>query len=118
MAKVIKMIELQNEDRAETLILVIGTSNILSNPVTPEAKWEPLLVCFLNEVKEKTRPRLVVSCTIHLNPDAGLPIADFMNGNLTRWNIMVMILIAENPNELRLMDIESALRMVDHRKTG
>ena len=35
------------------------------------------LVCLLNELKEKYRPRLVVLCTIPLKPDAGLPIADF-----------------------------------------
>ena len=41
-------------------------------------------------------------------------MADYMNGNVTKWNAMIRNLTAENPNELRLMDVESALRMVDH----
>ena len=84
------------------------------SPVILVAKWEPLLVCLLIELKEKYRTSLVALCTIPLNPDYGSPIADFMNGNVTRWNAMVRKLIAENSNKLRLMDIESALRMVDH----
>ena len=109
MAQVIKMMELQNDDRVDTLILMIGTNDVSRNPVTPEAKCEPLLVFLLNELKENYRPRLMALCTIPLNPDAGSPIADFMNGIVTRWNAMVRNLIAKNSNELRLMDIESAL---------
>ena len=37
-----------------------------------------------------------------------------MNKNATKWNGMVRNLTAENPSELRLMDVESALRMVDN----
>ena len=47
-------------------------------------------------------------CTIPLNPDAGSPVADFMNKNVTRW------ILTRNLNELRLTDIASALRRVDH----
>ena len=36
------------------------------------------------------------------------------NGMVTRCNTMIRNLIAKSPNELRLIDIESALRMVDH----
>ena len=36
-----------------------------------------------------------------------------MNGNVTQWNVMIRNLITGNPNELRLMDVESKLRMVD-----
>ena len=56
----------------------------------------------------------MVLCTIPLNPDAESPVADYMNGNVTQWNVMIRNLTAENPNELRLMDVERALRMVDH----
>ena len=79
----IKMMELQKDDRFDTLILMIGTNDVSRNPVTPEEKWEPLLVCLLNELKEKYKPRLVALCTIPLNPDAGSPIGDLMNGNVT-----------------------------------
>ena len=41
-------------------------------------------------------------------------MADYMNGNVTQWSVMIRHLTAENPNELRLMDVENALRMVDH----
>ena len=82
---------------------------------TNEVKSEPLLVFLLNELKEKYRPRLVVLCTIRLNQNAGSPIAYFLNGNVTRWNMMVKSLIAENLNELRLMNVENVVRMVDHR---
>ena len=51
-AQVIKMMELQNDERVVTLILVIGTNDVSRNPVTPEPKWEPLLVRLLNELKE------------------------------------------------------------------
>ena len=56
----------------------------------------------------------MVLCTIPLNPDAGPPVADFMNGNVTQWSVMIRNLTTENPNELRLMDVESALRIVDY----
>ena len=56
----------------------------------------------------------MVLCTIPFNPDAGSLVADFMNGNVTQWNMMIRNLTAENPNELRLMDVQNALRMVDH----
>ena len=59
-AQVIKMMELQNDDRVDTLTVIIGTNDVSRKPVTPEAKWESLLICFLNELKENYRPRIVV----------------------------------------------------------
>ena len=85
-AQVIKMMELQSEDYLDTLVIMLGTSDVSRAPVTPDSKWEPLLVCLLNELKEKYRPRLVVLCTIPQNPMVGTVVADFMNGNVTRWN--------------------------------
>ena len=75
-----------------------GTNEVSRNPVNPEVKWESLLICLLNELKEKYRPRIVCLFTIPRNTDAGSPIAD----------------LTENPNELRLMDFKNALRMLDH----
>ena len=72
------------------------------------------MVCLLNELKEKYRPRLVALCTISQNPEVGTPVADFMNGNVTRWNEMTRSLVKSNPSELRLMDLENMLRMIDH----
>ena len=93
---------------------MLGTNDVSRAPVTPEGKWEPLLVCLLNELKEKYRPRLVVLCTIPQNPEVGTPVAVFMNGNVTRWNEMTRSLVRSNPSELRLMDLENMLRTVDH----
>ena len=115
MAQVIKMMESQTEDQVDTLIVMLGTNDISRAPVTPESRWEHLVVCLLNELKEKYKPRLVVLCTIPQNPEVGTPVvADFMNGNVTRWNKMVRNLIRSNPGELRLMDLENALRTTDH----
>ena len=75
-AQIIKMMELQNDDRVDTLTLRIGTNDVSRNPATPEAKWESLLICLLNERKEKYRPKIVVLCSIPLNPDAGSPVAE------------------------------------------
>ena len=113
-AQVIKMMETQNEDQVDTLIVMLGTNDISRAPVTPESKWEPLVVCLLNEQKENCRQRLVVLCTNPRNPEAGTPMADFMNSNMTRWNEMVRNLNRSNPGELRLMDLENTLRMTDH----
>ena len=55
---------------------MIGTNDVSRNPLTPEAKWESLLIFLLNELKEKYRPRIVVLCTIPLNLDAGPPVVD------------------------------------------
>ena len=96
MVQVIKMMELQIGDRVGTLTLMIGTNDDSRNPVTPEAKWEPLLICLLNELKEKYRSRIVCLCTIPLSPDAGSPITNFMNGNATQWNTMIRNTIAAN----------------------
>ena len=114
MAQAIKMIELQNEDQLDILMIMLGTNDISRAPVTPEGKWEPLLVCLLIELKEKYKPRLVVLCSIPQNPDVGTPVADFLNGNVTRWNEMIRNLVRSNPGELRLMDLEITLRMTDH----
>ena len=114
LAQVIKMMEFQGEDHLDTLVIMLWTNDVWRAPVTPEGKWQPLLVWLLNELKEKYRPRLVVLCTIPQNPQAGTPAADFMNGNAIRWNEMTRSLVRSNPSELRLMDLENMLRMVDH----
>ena len=106
-AQVIKMMEFQVEDHLDTLVIMLGTNDVSRAPVNPEGKWEPLLVCLLNELKEKYRPRFVVLCTIPQNPEMGTPVADFMNGNVTRWNEMTRGLVKSNPSELRLMDLEN-----------
>ena len=113
-AQVIKMMEFQSEDHLDTLVIMLGTNDVSRAPVTPECKWEPLLVCLLNELKEKYRPRFVVLCTIPQNPLMGTTVADFMNGNVTRWNEMIRNLVRNNPGELRLLDLENTLRMIDH----
>ena len=113
-AQVIKMMEFQSEDHLDTLVIMLGTNDVSRAPVTPESKWEPLLVCLLNEVKEKYRPRFVVLCTIPQNPLVRTTVADFMNGNVTRWNEMIRNLVRNNPGELRLLDLENTLRMIDH----
>ena len=113
-AQVIKMMEFQSEDHLDTLVIMLGTNDVSRAPVTPESKWEPLLVCLLNELKEKYRPKLVILCTIPPNPLVGTIVADFMNGNVTRWNEMTRSLVRNNPGELRLLDLENMLRMIDH----
>ena len=113
-AQVIKMMEFQSEDHLDTLVIMLGTNDVSRAPVTPENKWEPLLVCLLNELKEKYRPKLVIRCTIPPNPLVGTIAADFMNGNVTRWNEMTRSLVRNNPGELRLLDLENMLRMTDH----
>ena len=113
-AQVIKMMEFQSEDHLDTLVIMLGTNDVSRAPVTPESKWEPLLVCLLNELKEKYRPRFVVLCTIPQNPLVGTTVTDFMNGNVTRWNEMIRNLVGNNPGELRLLDLENMLRMIDH----
>ena len=113
-AQVIKMMEFQSEDHLDTLVIMLGTNDVSRAPVAPESKWEPLLVCLLNELKEKYRPRLVVLCTIPQNPLVGNTVADFMNGNVTRWNEMIRSLVRNNPGELRLLDLENMLRIIDH----
>ena len=113
-AQVIKMMEFQSEDHLDTLIIMLGTNDVSREPVTPESKWEPLLVCLWYELKEKYRPKLVILCTIPLNPMVGTMVADFMNGNVTRWNEMTRTLVRNNPGELRLLDLENMLRMIDH----
>ena len=102
------------EDHLDTLVIMLGTNDVSRAPVTPECKWEPLLVCLLNELKEKYMPRFVVLCTIPQNPLVGTTVADFMNGNVTRWNEMIRNLVRSNPGELRLLDLENTLRMIDH----
>ena len=113
-AQVIKMMEFQSDDHLDTLVIMLGTNDVSRAPVTPECKWEPLLVCLLNELKEKYRPRFVVLCTIPQNPLMGTTVTDFMNGNVTRWNEMICNLVRSNPGELRLLDLENTLRMIDH----
>ena len=113
-AQVIKMMEFQGEDYLDTLVIMLGTNDVSRVPVTPEGKWEPLLVCLLNELEEKYRPKLVVLCTIPQNPEVGTPVADFMKCNVTRWNEMTRSLVRSNPSELRLMDLENVLRTIDH----
>ena len=50
---------------------MLGTNDVSRAPVTLEGKWEPLLVCLLNELKEKSRPRLVVLCVDTAEPGCG-----------------------------------------------
>ena len=52
--QVIKIMEFQSEDQFDTLVIMLGTNDVSRVPVTPEYKWEPLLVCLLNELKEYT----------------------------------------------------------------
>ena len=52
--------------------------------------------------------------TIPQNLEVGTPVADFMNGNVTRWNEMTRGLVRSNPSQLRPMDLENMLRMIDH----
>ena len=47
-AQVIKMMEFQGEDDPDMLVIMLGTNDVSRVPVTPEGKWEPLLVCLLN----------------------------------------------------------------------
>ena len=112
--QVIKMMEFQSEDYLDTLGIMLGTNDVSRAPVTPENKWEPLVVCLLNELKEKYRPRIMVLCTIPQNPMVDTLVADFMNGNVTRWNEVTRSLVRNNPGELRLLDLENMLRMIDH----
>ena len=95
-------------------MIMLGTNDVSRAPINTESKWEPLLVCLSNELKEKYRPRLVVLCTIPQNPEVGTPVADFKNANKPRWKEMTRSLVRSNPSELRLMDLENMLRMVDH----
>ena len=100
MPQAIKMMESQNENELDTLMVMLGTNDILRAPVTPEGRWEPLVVCLLNELKKKYKPRLVVLSTIPQNPELVTPVADFMNSNVTRWNEMMRSLIRSNPGKL------------------
>ena len=52
-AHAIKTMEFQNEDQLDTLMVILGTHDISRAPVTPESRWEPLVLCLLNELKEK-----------------------------------------------------------------
>ena len=114
MAQVNKMMEFQGENHLDLLVITLGTNDVSRASATSQGKWESLLVCLLNELKEKYRPRLVVLCTIPQNPEVGTPVADFMNGNVTRWNEMTRSLVRSNPSELQLMGLENLLRMIDH----
>ena len=105
MIQVIKMTDFQNEEQLDTLKIRIGTNDISKAPVTPENRWEPLMVCLLNKLKEKYKPRLVVM---------GTPVANFMKGNVARWNEIIRNLVRSNPGELRRMDLQITLRMTDH----
>ena len=95
-------------------MIMIGNKDIPRAPLTPETRWEPLLVCLLNEMKEKYKPTLVVLFTVSQNQDVGIPVFNFMNGSVARWNEMIRNLVRSIPDELRLMDRESTLRMTDH----
>ena len=98
----------------DTLVIMLVTNDVSRAPVTPEGRWEPMLVYILNELKEKYRSRLVVLCTTPQNPEVGTPVADFLIGNATRWNDMARNLVRSNPSELRLMDLDNTLGMTDH----
>ena len=116
-AQVVEMMELQNDDRVDTLTLMIGRKDVSRNSVTHEVKLESLLICLLNELKEKYSPRILVLCTIPLNADAGSPVANFMKRNVTQWKVMIKNLTTGNPNELRLMDVGALTKYGIHFKT-
>ena len=101
MAQVIKIMEFQGEDHLDTLVIMLGSNDVSGVPVTPEGKWEPLLVCFRNDLKENYRPRLVVLCKIPQNSEVGTSVADFMNNNVTLWNDMTRSLVRSNPSDQR-----------------
>ena len=105
--------EFQGEDHLDTLVIMLGITTF-RGPLNPRGQVGTLLVCLLHELKEKYRPRLVALCTIPQNPEMDKPVADFMNGNVTRWNEMTRGLVRSNPSGLRLMDLENMLRMIDH----
>ena len=108
------MKEFQGEDHLDTLVIMLGTNVVSRAPVTPVGKWEAVLCCLLNELKEQYRTRLVVLCTQPQKLEVGPPVADFKNGKVTRWNEMTRSLVRSNPSELRFMDLENMLRMIDH----
>ena len=75
-AQVIKMMEFQSEDHLETLVIMLGTNDVSRAPVTPEIKWEPLLVCLLNELKAQ-------ACSVvH---DTTKPAGGHHSGRLHEW---------------------------------
>ena len=45
-AQVIKMIEFHGEDHPDTLVILLGTNDVSSVPVTPEGKWSPYWSAF------------------------------------------------------------------------
>ena len=104
----------QSEDQLDTIVIMLGTNDLSRVPVTPVGDYEPLLVCFLNELKEKYKRRLVLLGTIPQNTEVGRPKADLMTGNVTQWNDLTRNLMRSNPSELRLMDLENTLRMTDY----
>ena len=116
MTQVIKIMEFQKEDQLDTLMIMLGTNDISRAPVIPEGKWERLLICLLNELKEKYKPRLVVLCNFPQNPEVGTLMANFKKSTVNRLNENEMIrsLGRSNPGELRLMDLENTLRLTDH----
>ena len=107
MAQVIKMMEYQNEDQVDTLIVMLGTNDISRAPVTPDSRWEPLVVCLLNELKEKYKPCLWCCARSRRTRKWAFRW-------LISWNEMVRNLIRSNPGELRLLDLENTLLMPDH----
>ena len=114
MVQALKMMEFQSEDQLDTLIVMLGINDISRTPITPESRWEPLLVCHLSELKEKYKQRLVVLWAIPHNQEVGTSVADFKNGNVTRWNEMTRNLVRSNPGELRFMNQKNTLRMTDY----
>ena len=93
---------------------MIGTNVITRAPVTPKNSWELLLVCLLNDLKEKYKARLVVFCTVQQNPEVGTAVANFLKGNVAGLNEMIPNLVSSNPGELQLMDLENTLRITGH----
>ena len=70
-AQTIETMEFPNEDQMDILIVMLRTNDISRAPVTPESRWEPRLVCLLNELNEKYKPRLVVLCTNPIESGSG-----------------------------------------------
>ena len=52
-SQLIKMMECKDENHLDRLIIMLGTNDISRIPVTPDTRWELLLIWLLNKLKEK-----------------------------------------------------------------
>ena len=113
-AQAIKMMEFQNVDQLDK-VDDISTGRHLKDSNCSREQVGTLLVCLLSEVKQKYKQGLVVLWAIPQNPELGPPVADFMNGNVNRWNEIIRNLVRSNPDELRLIDLENTLSVTRDR---